>query len=57
MFRSVTAVCVLLGTIKRQVGCLTMAQHLRTGQYCGNRALRLLGKKRDVGSCSIVLGG
>lgn len=56
-FRCVKGVCVLQGTIRGQVGRLTMAQQLRTGQYCGNRAPRLLGKDGDVWRCSIVLAG
>lgn len=39
-------VCFLLGTISGQVGELTMARVLRTGQCCGNHALRLVGKDR-----------
>lgn len=41
-------VCLLLGTIRGQVSVLTMVPLLRTGQYCGNQALRLLGKDGEL---------
>lgn len=44
--------CILLGTIRGQVGHLTMAKLLTTGHYCGNGVLKLLGKE---GGCLKVL--
>ena len=55
VFKCVKAVCVLLGTIRGQVHCLTMAQLLlATGQYCGNRAPSSEAPGKD-GGCREVL--